>query len=200
VDSGDISHYRTSPIKTVHADALKPFGNFFFGYLMTFAGAAYKETKAVATLVQGEGYQQLTSWDPVQMATTVANAAYYGDDPSDRPFVYQGAYLAAQYIIDPKAMGISSEWATSVTGPACASLAGFVPRAVAGPAPQPRHGVRRMVVKSSWVSLGRRVASLVGVVQFLIGMLYLIGGFIARPLGQERIMLPLPWSWRPWPL
>lgn len=105
-DAGDVSYYSSAMGQTVSGDAFEAFGNFWYGFLMTAGGFAPEETRVIAAVVQGNGYQQLTSWSPSEMATAFANAALYGDDPKDRPHVTNGiaeaqAYLASPSTYDP---------------------------------------------------------------------------------------------------
>jgi len=101
-DAGNVSYYSESMGQTVSADAFEAFGNFWYGFLMTAGGFSPEETRVIAAVVQGNGYQQLTSWQPSEMVTAFANAAMYGDDPKDRPFVNNGVFEAQQYLANPQ--------------------------------------------------------------------------------------------------
>lgn len=104
-DAGNVTYYSTSLGKEVTADAFEAFGNFWFGFLMTGAGFLYEETKAIAALTQGDGYQKLSSSNPVSWVEAAAQASSDGDDPQDRPFVTDGIDKAQKYMANPHANG-----------------------------------------------------------------------------------------------
>ena len=102
VDGGDVSYFSSATNHQVQADRFEAFGNFFFGVITTLGGFAYEETKAIAALVQNDRFDRLRSWEA---PLAIAEAALYGDDPTDRPFVDDGVAKAQAYAANPQVNG-----------------------------------------------------------------------------------------------
>jgi len=75
--AGNIGYYSDAAGGYVTANAFEPFGNFFYGFIMTLAGFTPEGTSFYAALMSETGF---------------------GDDPQDKPHVQYGIAMAQQYL------------------------------------------------------------------------------------------------------
>jgi hypothetical protein len=77
---GTITYYSAAAGETRTASVFEPFGNFFYGYIMTLAGFAQEEIWFYAAWAQEGG------------------GIFSGDDPADTPHVNYGMSTAQHYL------------------------------------------------------------------------------------------------------